>query len=93
MGDCVRKANGGPKLYDSWLELVKKKSKGQFAILGHVCEDKTIPWVLGEHLPECLAMLAVEFPKQSNKSYKEPQEADGRGNMALCMFGSSLFGM
>ena len=70
-----------------------KKSKGQLAILGHVCVDSNIPWVLGEHLPECLAMLAVEFPKQSNKSYKEPQEADGRGNMALCMFGSSLFGM
>ena len=49
--------------------------------------------MLGEHLPGCLAMLAVEFPKQSKKSYKEPQEANGRGNKAIGTFGSSLFGM
>ena len=37
-------------------------------------------------------MLAVELPKQSNKSYKEPQQADGQGSMAIDTFGSSLFG-
>ena len=52
-----------------------------------------MPWELGEHLPRCVVMLAVEFSKQSNKSHKEPQEADGQGSMAIGTFGSSLFGM
>ena len=39
----------------------------------HVCVDSSTPWVLGEHLPRRVAMLAVEFPKQNKASYKEPQ--------------------
>ena len=38
-------------------------------------------------------MLAVEFPKPNSKSYKEPQEGDGRGSIAGGIFGSSRFGM
>ena len=52
-----------------------------------------MPWVLGEHLPQRVVMVFVEFAEHSNKSYKEPQEADGRGSMAIGTFGSSLSGM
>ena len=52
-----------------------------------------MPWELGEHLPRRVVMLAVDVPKQSNKSRKEPQEANGRGNKAIGTFGTSLFGM
>ena len=59
---------------------------------GHVCADNNTPWVLGEHLPRRVATLAVEIPKQSNKSYKETQKAGGRCSMAFGTFGSSVFG-
>ena len=52
-----------------------------------------MPRVLGKHLARRVAMLAVEFLKQNNKNCKEPQWADGRGNMAIGTFGSSRFGM
>ena len=57
-----------------------------------VCADNNTPRVLGKHLPRRVAMLAVEIPKQSNKSYKETQKAGGRCSMAFGTFGSSVFG-
>ena len=64
----------------------------QFCTWRHACADSNMPWVLGGHLPLRVAMLAVEIPKQSNRSYKEPRKAGGRCSMAFGTFGSSLFG-
>ena len=69
-----------------------KNQRANLRFWGHGCVDSNTPWVLREHLPRRVAMLAVEIPKQSNKSYKEPQKAGGRCSMAFGTFGSSVFG-
>ena len=47
--------------------------------------------MLGEHLPRRVVMLAVEFPKQSNRELQGATKADGRCSVAIGTFGSNLF--